>query len=32
MKDREGRMMWRGHETWYRVVGDLDRARRRFLS
>ena len=21
---REGRMEWRGHETWYRVVGELD--------
>ena len=21
---REGRMQWRGHETWYRVVGELD--------
>jgi L-proline amide hydrolase len=24
MTDREGRMKWRGHETWYRVVGELD--------
>ncbi len=24
MADREGRMVWNGHETWYRVVGDLD--------
>jgi L-proline amide hydrolase len=24
MPDREGRMLWRGHETWYRVVGELD--------
>ena len=23
MTEREGRMAWRGHETWYRVVGDL---------
>jgi L-proline amide hydrolase len=22
----EGRMRWRGHETWYRLVGDLDPA------
>ncbi len=22
--DREGRMQWRGYETWYRVVGDLE--------
>ena len=21
---REGRMSWNGHETWYRIVGDLD--------
>jgi hypothetical protein len=21
MTDDEGRMKWRGHETWYRVVG-----------
>ena len=20
----EGRMSWNGHETWYRIVGDLD--------
>jgi L-proline amide hydrolase len=20
----EGRMLWNGHETWYRIVGDLD--------
>jgi L-proline amide hydrolase len=24
MADGEGRMSWNGHETWYRVVGDLD--------
>ena len=24
MAQGEGRMQWRGHETWYRVVGDLD--------
>jgi L-proline amide hydrolase len=24
MSDGEGRMAWNGHETWYRVVGDLD--------
>lgn len=24
MTTHEGRMSWRGHETWYRVVGDLD--------
>ena len=24
MNDGEGRMAWDGHETWYRVVGDLD--------
>jgi L-proline amide hydrolase len=24
MADNEGRMGWRGHETWYRVVGELD--------
>jgi hypothetical protein len=24
MTDHEGRMEWRGHETWYRVVGELD--------
>jgi L-proline amide hydrolase len=24
MTDREGRMKWRGHETWYRVLGELD--------
>jgi L-proline amide hydrolase len=24
MTDREGQMEWRGHETWYRVVGELD--------
>jgi L-proline amide hydrolase len=24
MADGEGRMIWNGHETWYRVVGDLD--------
>jgi L-proline amide hydrolase len=23
MADREGRMVWNDHETWYRVVGDL---------
>ena len=23
MTDQEGRMKWRGHETWYRVVGEL---------
>src|SRR5512132_4484160 len=21
---QQGRMKWRGHETWYRVVGELD--------
>jgi L-proline amide hydrolase len=26
MTDHEGRMEWRGHETWYRVVGELDPA------
>ena len=26
MNNGEGRMSWRGHETWYRVVGDLDPA------
>jgi L-proline amide hydrolase len=25
-QDHEGRMAWRGHETWYRVVGELDPA------
>ena len=24
MADGEGRMQWQGHETWYRVVGELD--------
>ena len=24
MTEREGRMAWDGHETWYRVVGDLE--------
>ena len=24
MKNHEGRMSWREHETWYRVVGELD--------
>jgi L-proline amide hydrolase len=24
MPDGEGRMVWNGHETWYRVVGELD--------
>jgi L-proline amide hydrolase len=24
MAENEGRMAWRGHETWYRVVGELD--------
>ena len=24
MTDHEGRMEWRGHETWFRVVGELD--------
>jgi pimeloyl-ACP methyl ester carboxylesterase len=24
MRDREGTMVWGGHETWYRVVGELD--------
>jgi L-proline amide hydrolase len=24
MQDREDRMSWNGHETWYRVVGELD--------
>jgi L-proline amide hydrolase len=24
MKNNEGRMSWHGHETWYRVVGELD--------
>ena len=24
MTHHEGRMEWRGHETWYRVVGELD--------
>jgi L-proline amide hydrolase len=26
MTDREGRMEWRGHETWYRVVGNPEGA------
>jgi L-proline amide hydrolase len=26
LQDREGTMQWRGHETWYRVVGELDPA------
>ena len=26
MSDIEGRMIWRGHETWYRVIGRLDDA------
>ncbi len=26
MADREDRMRWSGHQTWYRVVGDLDPA------
>lgn len=26
MKSHEGRMSWREHETWYRVVGELDPA------
>jgi L-proline amide hydrolase len=26
LRDHEGRLEWRGHETWYRVVGDLDSA------
>jgi L-proline amide hydrolase len=24
MTDREGQLEWRGHETWYRIVGELD--------
>ncbi len=24
MTDHEGRLTWNGHETWYRVVGELD--------
>src|SRR2546430_5746778 len=24
MSNHEGRMVWRGHGTWYRVVGELD--------
>ncbi len=24
MPEREGRMTWNGHETWYRIVGELD--------
>src|SRR2546430_12994765 len=24
MTDLEGRMKWRDHETWFRVVGELD--------
>ena len=24
MTEREGRMTWDGHETWYRVLGDLE--------
>ena len=24
MDEREGRMTWDGHETWYRVVGDVE--------
>lgn len=24
MQEREGRMAWNGHETWYRVLGELD--------
>ena len=26
MTDGEGRMQWNGHETWYRIVGELDPA------
>jgi L-proline amide hydrolase len=26
MREHEGRMQWNGHETWYRVVGELDPA------
>lgn len=26
MADHEGRMAWNGHETWYRIVGELDPA------
>ena len=25
MQDREDRMSWNGHETWYRIVGELER-------
>jgi L-proline amide hydrolase len=24
LTSREGRMQWRGHETWYRIIGELD--------
>jgi len=26
MAGHEGRMIWNGHETWYRVIGELDHA------
>ena len=26
MTEHEGRMTWNGHETWYRVIGELDPA------
>ena len=26
MTEHEGRMRWRGHDTWYRVVAELDPA------
>ena len=29
MADHEGRMTWNGHETWYRVIGDIDPAAER---
>ena len=25
MSSHEGRLRWNGHETWYRVVGELGR-------
>ena len=24
MREREGWIEWRGHRTWFRIVGDLD--------
>ena len=29
MTAREGRMVWNGHETWYRVIGDVDADQKR---